>query len=53
MSVYFKCADCWRVFSFEQVSTGYFAGCKCGSIKFYGRKQTLFNRLKNLLGRLL
>lgn len=38
---FYKCTDCWRVYSEEVTGTGYFDGCKCGNIRFkqkrYGR----------------
>jgi DNA-directed RNA polymerase subunit RPC12/RpoP len=50
---FYKCTDCWRVYSEADISTGLFAGCKCQNVRFNGRRSTRWNRFKHWLGRFL
>jgi len=37
---YYKCADCWRVYSEKVANSGYFEGCKCQCKRFKQKRET-------------
>ena len=41
---YFKCKDCWRIYTQQQIMEDSFGSCPCGSVRFKGRMTASFIR---------
>ncbi len=42
---YFKCRDCWRVYTQDQLLNGPYDSCKCGSRAFRSSNNKVVRRL--------
>lgn len=50
---FFKCVDCWRIYSELVTGSGFFQGCKCDSIRFKLKRSSLVVRVKAWLAKFL
>lgn len=49
--MFYKCADCWRLYSELVVNSGHFTGCKCQCIRFRSKRETNWIKVKAWLSK--